>query len=108
LTKSQIGNLAGRIEKLSRPDVEKVPPWLREVHPDLQDIAECVAIRKSYHGWEFRERWFEFVHKMRAKYPDMPENIDEKIERKGRELVQDRELRRREGITEEMEKEWQD
>ncbi|MGA3405005.1 MAG: hypothetical protein ABSD49_04665 [Candidatus Bathyarchaeia archaeon] len=84
---ARLRNLKTRIEKLGESDLDRLPSWLREIPPDLEDVAEYRAILQNYTGFAFRKRYFEFVHRMRRKYPQMPVNIDERVEAGGRAYI---------------------
>lgn len=68
---------------------------------DQGDLAEWKAINRAYHGLDRRDRIDEFVRAMRRKHPTMPAAFEEQLAEKVRELKEDKDLARREGIPEE-------
>ena len=55
----------------------------------------------AYHGLDRRDRIEEFIRAMREKHPDMPLSFEEQLQEGVRELESDKELARREGLSEE-------
>lgn len=100
-----IDRLLERLEKMG--EGEWIPAWLTAVGT-RGEIEEWRSISHAYRGLDRIDRMKEFIKKIREKHPDMPVTLEEEIEARVRELEADPELRRREGITEEMEKDWQD
>jgi hypothetical protein len=77
--KSQLRRLHQRIDKLRAGGNDCVPDWLTAV-ADQKDLVEWQPILRSPGGFEYAARKSEFIHKMRAKHPNMPLTVEEEIE----------------------------
>ncbi len=99
---TKIEGLKKRLEKVSGVGNVWIPPWLADVGSQ-EEINEWRNLN-SCRGPDRYDRILAFVHAMRRKYPTMAMGYEEQMEAGVRELKENVALRRREGITEEMEK----
>lgn|GEM_PF-3491039 len=101
---TKIDNLQNRLDRIGGSNVW-VPQWLLDVG-SADEIAEWKAIFRSYRGRDLADRRDEFIRTMRQRHPNMAKGFEEQMWEGVEKLKADPELRRREGITEEMEKEF--
>jgi hypothetical protein len=95
LTKAEVRRLRQRVERLAEDP--EVPSWL--MCADVAEKLEYLALLHARTPWHPERR--DFVRRMRAKYPNMPLTIDEEIDLRVEVLKRDKDLARREGLTEE-------
>ena len=95
MTKGVVRRLSRRVERLAEDP--EVPRWLECA--DVAEKLEYLALLHAKTPWHPERR--DFVRRMRAKYPEMPLTIDEEIDLRAEELKRDKDLARREGLTEE-------
>jgi|SRR5208337_1718560 len=98
---TKIEGLKKRLEKVSGVGNVWMPPWLTAI-ATRQEIAEWRAILLTRRGRDQAERRLEFQKAMREKYGDrMALTIEEQMAEGAEELKRDKNLARREGISDE-------
>ena len=95
MTKGEVQRLSRRVERLAGDP--EVPSWL--MCADVAEKLEYLALLHAKTPWHPERR--DFVRRMRVKHPEMPLTIDEEIDLRAEELKRDKDLARREGLTEE-------
>ncbi len=96
---TKIDTLENRVDRLGG-STDWVPAWLAAVGSP-EEINEWRTIN-NYRGPDRYEKRMAFIHGLRAKYGDrMPLSLEEDLERGARELRENKELARSEGLSDE-------
>lgn len=76
---TKLERLEKRLKEIRGGDDARIPSWLSAVGSQ-QEIGQWLAINQTCRGWDRCQRIDEFIHKMRARHPNMPLTIEEEVE----------------------------